>query len=263
MPKTRHGLEEVVGKLRQVDVTTSQGRTLAEARANWGRRSDLPPLSQRVWRAQARPGAPVRGDRVGERPVAEGGVGSHARQADPDGSPVVKAVSPSRCRDGADGAPLQEVHRSALAPCPGHPAELHLRPQSGVHLLARDQDRHGRESLLLRSVGALAEGQCRERDPTGAPLSCTRKRAIDSRRSIHKATCDRLNGTPCHCLGRRIMQPPLFDSKREQAPVLSDREPVLVVSVVSSRSQLSLVAGAGFGLWRTVPYSSHTRPKTG
>ncbi len=31
MPKKRHSPEEIVGKLRQVDVMTSQGRTLAEA----------------------------------------------------------------------------------------------------------------------------------------------------------------------------------------------------------------------------------------
>lgn len=31
MPKKRHSPEEIVAKLRQVDVMTSQGRTLGEA----------------------------------------------------------------------------------------------------------------------------------------------------------------------------------------------------------------------------------------
>lgn len=31
MPKKRHSPEEIVGKLRQVDVITSQGRSLGEA----------------------------------------------------------------------------------------------------------------------------------------------------------------------------------------------------------------------------------------
>jgi hypothetical protein len=62
MPKKRHGPEEIVGKRRQVDVMTSQGRSLAEAIRSIGvAEATLPPLAQRVRRAQARSGAAPEG----------------------------------------------------------------------------------------------------------------------------------------------------------------------------------------------------------
>ena len=55
MPKKRHSPEEIVAKLRQVDVMTSQGRTLGEAirvhaSAGVGR-----PVSPLAWLARSVP----------------------------------------------------------------------------------------------------------------------------------------------------------------------------------------------------------------
>jgi hypothetical protein len=53
MSRKRHTAEEIVAKLRQVDVLTAQGRTVAEAIRQIGvNRSHLLPLALRVRRAE-------------------------------------------------------------------------------------------------------------------------------------------------------------------------------------------------------------------
>ena len=71
MGKKRHTAEVIVSKLRQVDVLTVQGRTVAEA--------------IRVRRAQTLPGQAAQRVGTGERQAAPGRLGSHPRETDPQG----------------------------------------------------------------------------------------------------------------------------------------------------------------------------------
>ena len=55
MARKRYRAEEIVAKLRQVDVLTSQGQSMADAIRQIGRkRSDLLSLAPRIWRAEDR-----------------------------------------------------------------------------------------------------------------------------------------------------------------------------------------------------------------
>jgi hypothetical protein len=49
MPQKKHKLEEIVAKLRQVDVLLSQGRSVDEAVRSIGVTQFLLPLAQGVW----------------------------------------------------------------------------------------------------------------------------------------------------------------------------------------------------------------------
>ena len=51
MARKRYKAEEIVAKLRQVDVLTSQGQIMADAIRE---RSDLLSLAPRIWRAEDR-----------------------------------------------------------------------------------------------------------------------------------------------------------------------------------------------------------------
>ena len=103
MGKKRHTAEEIVSKLRQVDVLTAQGRTVAEAirhdRCDGGH---VLPLALRVRRAEVRSGQAAEGAGDGERPVAPGRLGSHPGEADPQRGCLGKLVSPARRRACVD-----------------------------------------------------------------------------------------------------------------------------------------------------------------
>ena len=99
MPQKKHKPEEIVAKLRQVDVLLSQGRS--------GRGSDpvdrrdavhVLPLAQGVWRPEGRPGEASEGAREGERAAAQGGLGPDAGEADPERGCLGKLLSPARRR---------------------------------------------------------------------------------------------------------------------------------------------------------------------
>jgi hypothetical protein len=55
MPRKRHKPEEIVAKLRQVDVLVSQGQSVADAVRQIGV-TDVLSLASGVWRAEKRPG---------------------------------------------------------------------------------------------------------------------------------------------------------------------------------------------------------------
>ena len=79
MARKRHKPEEIVAKLRQVDVLTSQGRSVAEAVRMIGvTEVTYLPAAPRIWRAEERPGKAAQGARDGECAFAQGGVGSDA-----------------------------------------------------------------------------------------------------------------------------------------------------------------------------------------
>ena len=53
----RHKPEEIIAKLRQVEVMTGQGTSMADAIRSIGvTEGDLLPVAQRVWWHEARPG---------------------------------------------------------------------------------------------------------------------------------------------------------------------------------------------------------------
>ena len=73
MPRRKHKPEEIVAKLRQVDVLLSQGRPVAEAiRAISVTPFKLLPVAQGVWRTEVRPGEAAEGPREGERAAPQG-----------------------------------------------------------------------------------------------------------------------------------------------------------------------------------------------
>jgi len=99
MPRKRHKPEEIVAKLRQVDVLVSQGQSVAEGDPlDQRERAHLLPVAEGVRRVEVRPGETPEGSRDGERPTAQGDCGSHVGQADPEGSCLGKLVSPARRR---------------------------------------------------------------------------------------------------------------------------------------------------------------------
>src|SRR3954471_15622085 len=85
MPRKRHTPEEIVAKLRQVDVLVSQRQSVADAVRSIGvTEGDVLSLAAGIRRAQDRPGQAPEGTRDRERQAAPGGGGPHARQADPE-----------------------------------------------------------------------------------------------------------------------------------------------------------------------------------
>ena len=75
MQKKRHKPEEIVAKLRQVDVLTSQGKPVADADPDDRRhRGDVLPVAPGVRRAEVGPGEEAEGPGGGERPTAARGV---------------------------------------------------------------------------------------------------------------------------------------------------------------------------------------------
>ena len=83
MPRKSYKPEEIVAKLRQVDVLTTQGKNAAEAIRSIG----VSEVTYYRWRQEfgglkRRPGEAAEGPGNGEHPVASCGVGSDTRQAD-------------------------------------------------------------------------------------------------------------------------------------------------------------------------------------
>src|SRR5437762_4755831 len=83
MPRKSYKPEEIVAKLRQVDVLTTQGKNVAEAIRSIG----VSEVTYYRWRQEfggfkRRPGEAAEGPGNGEHPVASCGVGSDTRQAD-------------------------------------------------------------------------------------------------------------------------------------------------------------------------------------
>ena len=72
MGKKRHKPEEVVAKLRQVDVLLSQGKTVAEAIRSWSDGGHLLPLAPGVWWAEVGSGEAAEGPGDREQPSSSG-----------------------------------------------------------------------------------------------------------------------------------------------------------------------------------------------
>ena len=74
MSKKRHKPEEIVAKLRQVEVLTAQGRTVAEAIRSIGVTEVTFYRWRQEWRAERRPGEAPEGARGRERPAPASGL---------------------------------------------------------------------------------------------------------------------------------------------------------------------------------------------
>ena len=98
MPSKRHKPEEIVAKLRQVDVLTSQGQTVANAVRAIG----VTEVTHYRWRQEYGGLKSVQVRRMKdlelEPAAAQGGCGSDARQADPGGGRPGKLLGPARRR---------------------------------------------------------------------------------------------------------------------------------------------------------------------
>ena len=114
----RHKPEEIIAKLRQVEVMTGQGTSMVDAIRSIGvTEVTYYRWAERVWRHEARLGEAAGGAGGRECPAAQGGVGSDAGQADPEGSGAGKLLSPSRRRQCVDHIQreLQVSERRACA----------------------------------------------------------------------------------------------------------------------------------------------------
>src|SRR2546421_11552303 len=98
MPRKSYKPEEIVAKLRQVDVLTSQGKNVAEAIRSIGVSEVTLPLASGVRRVEERPGEAAEGPGNGEHPAASCGVGSDTRQACIAGAIPGKLPRPARPR---------------------------------------------------------------------------------------------------------------------------------------------------------------------
>jgi len=104
MARKRHTAEEIVAKLRQVEMLTAQGRSVAEAIRAIGvtEVSDLLSLAFGVRRAEGRSSQTIEGTGSGECSFAAGGFRPDVGETDPEGGCLGKLVSPARRRACVD-----------------------------------------------------------------------------------------------------------------------------------------------------------------
>src|SRR5829696_6738358 len=170
MPRKRHKPEEIVAKLRQVDVLVSQGQGVADAVRSIG----VTEVTYYRWRQeygglkteQVRrlKGLETENARL-RRAAAPGGGRPHARRADPQGGRLGKPPSPARRRACIEHVrdKLQVSERRACAALGQHRSTQRKLPRgrddeerltADIIELARRYGRHGYRKLaeLLRST---------------------------------------------------------------------------------------------------------------
>jgi putative transposase len=197
MPRKRHKPEEIVAKLRQVDVLVAQGRTVADAVRSIGAtdRGDLSSLAPGVRRAQGRPGQAPEGARDRERPAAPGGrvadltldelilkeAAAGNYRAPRDGAPASSTFATSCRSPGAaparpsalgSAAPKRSTQRKLPR---GRDDEQRLTADIG-ELLARRYGRYGHRKVaeLLRSTAGWVVDDKRVERSTAAPSMAAR-----------------------------------------------------------------------------------------
>lgn len=121
--------EEIVGKLRQVEVLTGQGKPVAGAIRAIG----VSEPTYYLWRAEAGPGASAEAAGTGEWSSAPGDLGPDVGEADPEGSRPGKLPSAARRRrcaehvttelDGSErmACRVPDQHRSTQRKAPSRP----------------------------------------------------------------------------------------------------------------------------------------------
>ncbi len=158
--------EEIIAKLREVEVRLARGETTGQAaRSIGGDGTDILSVAQGVW-WPGWPGQTDEGDREGECAPSQGDLRSHAGQPDPSGSYQGKVLSPSRKREAVDhvvetlGATERRAcrvigqHRSSQRK-PGVPRQDEDVLTAAIIRLAEQFGRYGyrRITALLRRDG--------------------------------------------------------------------------------------------------------------
>lgn len=118
MPKKTFTPEQIVGKLRQIEVLVNQGKTVPRGLPGSGNRgTDVLPLAEGIWRAAVGAGPETQGTGERKRPTAAGGGGTDRGKADPEGHRPGKLISPERRRQAVRHAReegLSERHACRL-----------------------------------------------------------------------------------------------------------------------------------------------------
>src|SRR4051812_33309259 len=205
MPRKSYKPEEIVAKLRQVDVLTSQGKNVAEAIRSIGISEVTLPLASGVRRVEERPGEAAEGPGNGEHPAASCGVGSDTRQADPAGGIPGKLLSPARrraCIEHVRGA-LSISERRACAALGQHRSTQRKIPHgrddeawltADIVELVRQYGRYGYRKIaeLLRRAGWLVNDKRVERIWRREGLKVPRKQPKRGRLWLTDGSCIRL-----------------------------------------------------------------------
>src|SRR5215208_6591463 len=211
MSRKRHKPEEIVAKLRQVDVLVAQGTPVADAIRTRGDRGDVLSLAAGVRRAQVRSGQAHEGAGDREPAPAQSHRGSHARQADPAGGRPGKLLSPARRRACVEH--IRSVltiserracralgqHRSTQRKAPrGKEDEEQLR--ADLIELARKYGRYGyrKISALLRDAGWLVNDKRVERIWRQEGLKVPTKQPKRGRLWLTDGSCIRLRPEYCN-----------------------------------------------------------------
>ena len=202
----RHTAEEIVAKLRQVDVLMAQGRPVADAVRSIG----VTEVTYYRWRNEyvglkVRSGeaAQATGDR--ELPPSTCGVGPDARQADPDRGCKGKLLSPSRRRACVDHVTTEfgiserracralGQHRSTQRKIPRTPDD-EAALTADIIELARQYGRYGyrRITALLRTGGWTVNKKRVERIWRCEGLKVPAKQPKRSRLWLNDGSCVRL-----------------------------------------------------------------------
>ena len=206
MPQKKHKPEEIVAKLRQVDVLVSQGQSVAEAVRSIG----VTPFTYYRWRKEFgglkdRPGEASEGAREGERAAAEGRVGPDAREAHPGRGRPGKLLSPARRRRCIEHVrqTFQVSERFACRVLGQHRSTQRKVPRSrddeealtaDIIALAREYGRYGyqRITALLREAGWTVNVKRVERIWRREGLKVPAKQPKRGRLWLNDGSCVRL-----------------------------------------------------------------------
>src|SRR3954447_6401037 len=206
MPRKRHKPEEIVAKLRQVEVLTSQGQSVADAIRSIG----VTEVTYYRWRQEF---GGLKSDQVKrlkdleteEHPASPSGVGPDAGQADPAGGSPGKLLSPARRRACIEHVrrALSVSERRACAALGQHRSTQRKIPQgrddeerltADLIELARQYGRYGYRKIaeLLRRAGWRVNDKRVERIWRREGLKVPAKQSKRGRLWLNDGSCIRL-----------------------------------------------------------------------
>ena len=206
MARKRHKPEEIVAKLRQVDVLTSQGTPIADAIRSIG----VTEVTYYRWRneyggSEVGPGEAAEGSGDRERSAAQSDLGSDTGQADPAGGGPGKLLSPARRRACIEHVrrELRVSERRACAALGQHRSTQRKTPQgrddeerltADIIELARQYGRYGYRKIaaLLRDAGWLVNDKRVERIWRREGLKVPKKQPKRGRLWLADGSCVRL-----------------------------------------------------------------------
>src|SRR3954468_15727784 len=269
MPRKSYKPEEIVAKLRQVDVLTTQGKNVAEAIRSIG----VSEVTYYRWRQEfarlkRRPGEAAEGPGNGEHPVASCGVGSDTRQADIAGGIPGKLLSPARrraCIEHVRGA-LSISERRACAALGQDRSTQRKIPQgredearltADIVELARQYGRYGYRKIaeLLRRAGWLVNDKRVERIWRREGLKVPAKQPKRGRLWLNDGSCIRLRAErPNHVWsydfvedlthdGRKYLMLNVIDEFTHECLAIRVQRQLKAVDVIDVLSDLFILRG--------------------